>query len=129
MQIKVETKTIQTIDGKKEIILQSGNGTIENYEKGIVLSWDVLEENLHFQMTILEDKIILKKQNQNMIFELGKTTKSILQTQYGNLNMYITTNNIDIEKNNTIINKIELVYDIQIDEMKPYENRIEIVVK
>lgn len=129
MQIKVETKTIQTIDGKKEIILQSGNGTIENYEKGIVLSWDVLEENLHFQMTILEDKIILKKQNQNMIFELGKTTKSILQTQYGNLNMYITTNNIDIEKNNTVINRIELVYDIQIDEMKPYENRIEIVVK
>ena len=126
MQIKIETKTTQTIDGKKEIINQTGTGNIKNYEKGIILSWNVPEENISFQMTILESKILLKSENQNMQFEPGKTTKSILQTQYGTMNMYITTKNIEISKNNEIIKKINLTYDIQIDEMKPYENKIEI---
>lgn len=129
MQIKIETKTTQTIDGKKEIINQTGTGNIKNYEKGIILSWNVPEENISFQMTILENKILLKNENQNMIFELGKTTKSILQTQYGNLSMYITTKYMDITKENKMLKKIDLVYDIKIDDVEPYENKIEINIK
>ena len=124
--VKIQTKTTQTIDGKKETINQTGPGTIQDYEKGTIITWNVPEEKLNFQMTILENKILLKNENQNMQFEPGKTTKSILQTQYGTMNMYITTKNIEISKNNEIIKKINLMYDIQIDEMKPYENKIEI---
>ncbi|MBO5479544.1 MAG: DUF1934 domain-containing protein [Clostridia bacterium] len=128
MQVKIETKTIQTIEGKQEIIKQSGNGTIEKYEKGTILSWDVVEENLHFKMTILENKILLKNQTQNMIFELGKTTKSQIQTQHGNLNLNITTKHIEIVKDKQI-KKIHLIYDIQIENMDSYENEIEINIK
>lgn len=129
MQVEIETKTIQTIDGKKEVIKQKGKGILQNYDKGTVLSWDIIEEKLHFQMTILENKILLKNQNQNMIFELGKTTKSNLNTQYGNLNMNITTKHIQILKEDKTIKRIELIYEIEIEDTIKYENKIEISVK
>lgn len=129
MQVKIETKTTQTIDGKKEVIEQTGKGTLQNYDKGIVLSWDVIEEKLHFQMTILENKILLKNQNQNMVFELEKTTKSNLHTQYGELNMNITTKHIEMVKEEEMIKRIELIYEIEIEDTIKYENKIEISVK
>lgn len=128
MQVTVETKTIQAIDGQKQIIQQKGNGTFEVHEKGSVLSWNVIEEKQQFRMTILENKIILKTNNETRTFELGKKTKTILQTEYGNLNMYIKTKKMQVLKQHEI-RKIELIYDIQIEDTKSYENTVEITIK
>ena len=129
MQVEIQTKTTQTIDGKKDVIEQIGNGTIKDYDKGTILSWDVPAESLHFQMTVLENKILLKNQNQDMIFELGRTTKSVIHTQYGNLKINIITKHIDVIKEKELIKRIDLVYDIQIEDTMKYENKIEISIK
>ncbi len=129
MKVNVETKTTQIIDEKEEMIIQKGTGTIQNYEKGTILSWEIPNESSHFQMTILSNKILLKKQNQNMIFELGKINRSSLQTPYGNLTMNITTNQIEIVKEKEMIRKIKLIYDIQIEDTMKYQNKIEIELK
>lgn len=126
MQVIVETKTEQIIDGQKQIIKQKGNGTFETHEKGSVLSWKIKEEKQEFKMTILENRILLKTNNQTRIFELGRTTSSILQTEYGNMNMNITTHQIEITKQKEQISKIKLEYDIEIQETMKYLNIIEI---
>lgn len=128
MQVKVETKTEQIIDGQKQIIEQKGNGTFEIHEKGSVLSWKIKEEKQEYKMTILENKILLKTNNQTRIFELGRTTSSILQTEYGNMNMNITTHQIEITKQKEQISKIKLEYDIEIQETMKYLNIIEIKI-
>lgn len=126
MQVKVETKTEQIIDGQKQIIEQKGNGTFEIHEKGSVLSWKVKEEKQEFKMTILENKIILKTNNGTRNFELGKTTKSFILTEYGNMDMNITTHKIEIIKEKEPISKIKLKYDIELQETMKYLNIIEI---
>ncbi len=127
MQIKI--KSVQIIDGKKEEINQIGTGSIEEYEKGSILSWSIPEEPLQYQMTILENKILIKNQNQKMIFELGKTTKGELQAGYGKLSISITTNHMEIKKENTHIKNIFLDYEISIQETTNYENKIEITIQ
>lgn len=129
MKVEVETKSIQVIEQKEDVMVLQGSGNIENYEKGIILTWKIPKEQLEFKMTILEDKILLKKQNQNMIFELGKKTKSSMQTPYGNILMDIVTNHIEIIKQEENIRKILLEYDIIMEETTRYQNKIEIVIK
>lgn len=129
MNVNVEVKSIQVIDEKEDIMVLQGSGSIEDYEKGTILTWKIPKEKLEFKMTILEDKILLKKQNQNMIFELGKTTKSSMQTPYGNIIMDIITNHIEVVKQEQTIQKILLEYDISMEEKIKYQNKIEIVIK
>mgnify|MGYP001032294620 CR=1 FL=1 len=126
MQVIVETKTEQIIDGEKHVIEQKGKGTFEIHEKGSVLSWKVKEEKQEFKMTILENKIILKTNNGTRNFELGKTTKSFILTEYGNMDMNITTHKIEIIKEKEPISKIKLKYDIELQETMKYLNIIEI---
>lgn len=127
--MEIEIKSVQTMDGKKETIQQTGTVTVEEYEKGTMLSWSIPGEPLQYQMTILENKILMKNQNQTIIFELGKTTKSTVQTQYGNLNMIITTKHMETKKENGMIKAIHLIYEISIEETNTYQNEIEITIK
>lgn len=127
--MEIEIKSVQTIDGKKESIKQIGIAAIENYEKGTIISWTVPDEPLNFNMTILQNKILLKNQNQNMTFELEKTTKGIIKTQYGNLNMEITTNAMEVIKENDFIKRIYIDYEISIESTKSYQNEIEMTIK
>jgi uncharacterized beta-barrel protein YwiB (DUF1934 family) len=129
MKVKVETRTIQVIDGKEETIIQNGVGEINKFEKGSILLWQVPKENLHFKMTILDDKVLLKKQDQDMVFELNRTTKSVLQTQYGELDMNITTTGIEVVCENEQIKEIRLWYNIEIENLTKYENKIEIKIR
>ncbi|MCI8482322.1 MAG: DUF1934 domain-containing protein [Clostridia bacterium] len=126
--MKIEIKATQTIDYHSEITIQKGKGTIKQYKKGVVIFGEMAEGN-SFQMTILEDKILLKKQNQTMIFKIGSTTKSIQQTPYGNLNMKITTKQIKVTKQQDTLYQILLCYNIQLENTEPYENKIEITLK
>lgn len=128
MQVIVETKTEQIIDGQKQVIEQKGNGTFEIHEKGSVLSWNIIQEKQGFEMTILENKILLKTNNQTRIFELGRTTSSILQTEYGNMDMNITTHKIEIIKEKEQLKEINMEYDIQIQDIIKYPNKIKITI-
>ena len=128
MQVIVETKTEQIIDGEKHVIEQKGKGTFEIHEKGSVLSWKVKEEKQEFKMTILENKIVLKTNNETRIFEQGKETKTIMQTQYGNMDMNITTHQIQIIKEKEEIKEINMEYDIEIQDSIKYPNKIEITI-
>ena len=126
MQVIVETKTEQIIDGEKHVIEQKGKVTFEIHEKGSVLTWNVAEEKQEFKMTILENKIVLKTNNETRIFEQGKETKTIMQTQYGNMDMNITTHQIQIIKEKEEIKEINMEYDIEIQYTIEYENKIKI---
>lgn len=128
MQVIVETKTEQIIDGQKHVIEQKGNGTYEIHEKGSVLSWKVKEEKQEFKITILENKILLKTNNQIRTFELGRTTSSILQTEYGNMNMNITTHQIQIIKEKQELKEVNMEYDIKIQDSIKYPNKIKITI-
>lgn len=128
MQVIVETKTEQIIDGQKQIIEQKGNGTYEIHEKGYVLTWTIVEEKQEFKMTILENKILLKTNNQIRTFELGRTTSSILQTEYGNMNMNITTHQIQIIKEKQELKEVNMEYDIEIQDTIKYINKIKIKI-
>ena len=127
--MKIEIKSQQIIDNKKETIFQKAIGNVEQYEKGIVITWKTMEDNKDYQMTILEDKIILKKTNQTIIFEKEKTTNSNLQTPYGSINMKITTNLMEIEKCDHQVKRILLDYQIELENQKPYQNQIEIRIE
>jgi uncharacterized beta-barrel protein YwiB (DUF1934 family) len=125
MQLELYAEQIYADNKQKEKIIY--DASLFNAKKGSILEfWNKQEKN---KMTILENKILLKKQNQDMVFELGRTTTSVLQTQYGALNMNITTQCIDIIKENEQINKIKLVYDIEIEGVTKYKNIIEIKIK
>ena len=128
MQVIVETKTEQIIDGEKHVIEQKGKGTFEIHEKGSVLTWNVAEEKQEFKMTILENKIVLKTNNETRIFEQGKETKTIMQTQYGNMDMNITTHQIQIIKEKEELKEINMEYDIEIQDSIKYPNKIEITI-
>lgn len=127
--MQIEIKSTQTIDGKKEIIEQKGMADMEEYEKGTILSWSIPNEPLQYQMIILKNKILMKNENQTMVFELGKTTKSMIQTQYGTLNMNITTNHIEVIQQKDMIKKIHLMYEISIEGANTYQNEIKITIK
>jgi uncharacterized beta-barrel protein YwiB (DUF1934 family) len=122
MQLELYAEQIYEDNKQKEKIIYEAS--LLNAKKGSILEfWNKQEKN---KMTILDNKILLKKQNQDMVFELGRTTKSILQTQYGALNMSITTNEIEVQKEQEQIKKIRLVYDVEIENITKYKNIIEI---
>lgn len=128
MEVIVETKTEQIINGEKQVIHKKEKGNFEIYEKGSILSWNVVEEKQKFKMTILENKIIVKTNNETRNFELGKTTKSILQTEYGNIDINITTHEIQLIKEKEELKEINMEYDIQIQNSIKYQNKIKIII-
>lgn len=127
--MEIEIKSTQMIDNKKETMIQKAIGSIKRYEKGIKIIWNSSNESTNFEMIIVQDKILLKKPNQTMVFELGKTTTSVLQMPYGSIHMYITTNYLEIVKQNEMIDKIILEYEIKLENTIPYQNQIEMIIK
>lgn len=125
MQVELYTK--QFYEDHKEEETTIYEGQLKTALKGSILEfWNV---ETKYQMTILENKILLKKPNQTMIFEKDKKTKSELQTPYGVLSMNLTTTHMEIIGQNEQIQKIVLHYEIELDGTKPYQNQIEIKVK
>lgn len=124
MQVELYTEQIYEDHNQSEKLLYQGN--ISTAQRGSILEfWN---SDNKYKMTILENKILLKTNNQTRIFELGRTTSSILQTEYGNMNMNITTHQIEITKQKEQISKIRLEYDIEIQETMKYLNIIEIKI-
>lgn len=128
MKVNVEITSKQIFENHEESETNKCLGEITYHNNGIVLEFTEKnqEQELKFKMTILEEKIITYRNGQPMIFELGKITKSSIATQYGNIDMNVKTNNINIKKENNEIKSILLEYDIQLENQIEYKNRVEI---
>lgn len=130
MKVSVEIISKQIFEDHEEGETNKCVGEIAYHNNGTVLEFTEKyeEQELKFKMTILKEKIITYRNGQPMIFELGKTTKSSITTQYGNINMNIKTNNIKIQEVDEQIKSILLEYDIEIEEQMEYKNRVEILI-
>lgn len=131
MKVDVEITSKQIFENHEEGETNKCIGEITYHNNGTVLEFTEKngEQELKFKMTILKEKIITYRNGQPMIFELGKTTKSSIATQYGNINMNVKTNNIDIQKEDEQIKSILLEYDIEIENQMKYKNKVEILIK
>lgn len=130
MKVNVEIISKQIFEEHEESETNKCLGEITYHNNGTVLEFTEKnkEQELKFKMTILKEKIITYRNGQPMIFELGQTTKSSIATQYGNINMNVKTNNIDIQKEDNKIKSILLEYDIEIENQMEYKNRVEILI-
>lgn len=131
MKVNVEINSKQIFEDHEVGESNKAIGEITYHNNGTVLEFTEKyeEQELKFKMTILEGKVITYRNGQPMIFDKSKTTKSALTTQYGNINMNITTNNINVQKDDNKIKSILLEYDIDIENQMKYKNRVEIFIK
>lgn len=131
MKVNVEINSKQIFEEQEESEKNICQGEITYHNNGTVLEFTEKyeEQELKFKMTILEGKVITYRNGQPMIFDKSKTTKSSISTQYGNIDMNVKTNNIDIKKENDKIRSILLEYDIEIENQMEYKNRVEILIK
>lgn len=131
MKVDVEITSKQVFGDHEEGETNKCIGEITYHNNGTVLEFTEKyeEQELKFKITILKEKIITYRNGQSMIFELGQTTKSSIATQYGNIDMNVKTNNIEIQKEDNEIKSILLEYDIQIENQMEYKNMVEILIK
>lgn len=131
MKVNVEINSKQIFEDHEVGESNKAIGEITYHNNGTVLEFTEKyeEQELKFKMTILEGKVITYRNGQPMIFELGKITKSTIDTQYGNINMNVKTNNIEIQEDDDQIKSIILEYDIQIENQMKYKNKVEILIK
>ena len=113
MKINVELKSVQTIEKQEEKQMVKTKGEIKTLEKGTIIEF--VDKKIKYKIIILQEKIILNKNNEQMIFEIDKTTKSNIKTQYGDINIIIYTKNIEIKKENGKIIDILLNYQIKVE--------------
>ena len=123
MKINVELKSVQTIEKQEEKQMVKTKGEIKTLEKGTIIEF--VDKKIKYKIIILQEKIILNKNNEQMIFEIDKTTKSNIKTQYGDINIIIYTKNIEIKKENGKIIDILLNYQIKLEEQISYQNKVE----
>ncbi len=131
MKVNVEINSKQIFEDHEEGEANKAIGEITYHNNGTVLEFTEKyeEQELKFKMTVLKEKVITYRNGQPMIFELGKITKSTIDTQYGNINMNVKTNNIEIQEDDDQIKSIILEYDIQIENQMKYKNKVEILIK
>ncbi len=130
-EIELEIKSQQIFEEKKEEENNRCRGQIEYKPKETKLQFvkKYEEQTLNFDIIITENKVITKRNGQEMTFDLEKTTKSEMQTPYGNIKMYIKTNKIDIRKEENKIKQINLEYNINLENEIQYLNKINIKIE
>lgn len=123
MNIKVELNAVQTMEEQIEKQCVKCDGTIKKLQKGTVIEFK--SEEMSYQIVVLKNKILIDRNNQRMIFELDKKTNTILETEYGKINMQINTNKMEVIKEECIT-YILLSYEIELEEQISYQNDIEL---
>lgn len=93
MQVNVEITSKQIFKDHEESETHKCLGEITYHNNGTVLEFTEKyeEQELEFKMTILEEKIITKRNGQDMIFDLSNKSKSKLVTPYGEINLEVNT--------------------------------------
>lgn len=128
MQVNVEITSKQIFKDHEDGESHKCLGEMTYHNNGTVLEFTEKyeEQELKFKMTILEEKIITKRNGQDMIFDLKNKNRSILTTPYGEINLVITTKKIQISKSNNEIKQIYLEYEIELENGEKYDNIVEI---
>lgn len=130
MKVEVEITSKQKFSDHEETEKNKSVGEITYKENGTLLEftekYEELNQELHFRMSILENKIITYRNNQTMIFDLENKNNTTLETPLGSMNMDITTNKINIEKQENEIKRIYLEYEIELENGMKYNNEVEI---
>lgn len=128
MQVNVEITSKQIFKDHEDGESHKCLGEITYHNNGTVLEFieKYEKQELKFKMTILEEKIITKRNGQDMIFDLKNKNRSILTTPYGEINLVITTKKIQISKSNNEIKQIYLEYEIELENGEKYDNIVEI---
>lgn len=128
MNVKVSIKAEQIFEDKKDGEEHTSNGEIEYLENGTILKFTEKfeQQELKFKMTILENKIIIDRQNQKMTLDYQRDDNCILETPYGAINMVVHTQDIKIEKDNGLIKTMLLKYKMTLENQTQYDNIVTI---
>ncbi|MCI8352284.1 MAG: DUF1934 domain-containing protein [Clostridia bacterium] len=130
MQVNVEITSKQIFKDHEDGESHKCLGEITYHNNGTVLEFTEKyeEQELKFKMTILEEKIITKRNGQDMIFDLKNKNKSVLATPYGEIKLIVSTKKIDILKSNNEIKQIYLEYEIELENGERYDNVVQISI-
>ncbi len=130
MKVKVEINAKQIFDSHEESEINKCDGEITYHNKGAVLEFTEKyeEQDLRFKITILENKVIVDRNNQTMILEIGIRMPSTVNTPYGEMKMNVTTKEINIIKEKEEIKKIKLGYEIELENEMKYYNEVNIEI-
>ncbi len=130
MKVEVEINSVQIYDNQKGEEHNKCIGEIEYYNNGAVLEFTEKNEStsLNFKITILENKVIVKRNNQDMIFDLQNKYKSTLATPYGNIEMLVNTKKMEIIKESSKIKEINLEYELELENGIKYYNIVTIKI-
>lgn len=128
MQVKVEIISKQKFEDHEKSEVNKCDGEITYHNKGAVLKFieKYEDQELKFKVTILENKVIVDRNNQIMILEKGIRTPSIVNTPYGEMKMNVITREINIIKEKEEIRKINLGYEIELENDMKYYNEVNI---
>ena len=130
MKVEVEITSKQKFSDHEETEKNKSIGEITYKENGALLEftekYEELNQELHFKMSILEDKIIIYRNEKPMILDLKNTTNTTLETPLGLMNINITAKNINIEKQKEEIKNIHLEYEIELENGMKYDNEVDI---
>lgn len=124
-----------TFDGEESTIELITEG--KHYEKNgnIFLVYDESKlsgmEGSTTTLKIEDKKIMMKRFGKNeskLMFEKGKRHKTEYKTPYGNMDMEIVTNKINIEKNEKGLKKLDLSYRMSVSRNTELKNKLSISV-
>lgn len=128
MNVKVKIKSEQLFEEHKEQEEHQCEGTIEYLKNGTILEFveKIEQQELHFKMTLLKEKIVIDRQNQTMTLDYQRDDNCEVATPYGNMKMTVHTTNIQITKQEEKIKQILLEYNICLENGMKYGNRVTI---
>lgn len=131
MNVKVKIKSEQLFKEHKEQEEHQCEGKIEYLKNGTILEFveKIEQQELHFKMTILKEKIMIDRQNQTMTLDKKKDDNCEIATPYGNMKMTVHTTNMQITKQEETIQQILLEYDICLENGMKYGNRVTIEIQ
>lgn len=126
--MKIKIKSEQIFEDRKECEEHTCEAEMRYLENETQLTFTEKyeQQELDFKITILNNKVIINRQNQTMILDYEKDDNCILETPYGSMNMTVHTQDIQIEKKEKLIQKIILKYNIILQNQMQYDNIITI---
>lgn len=128
MNVKVKIKSEQFFQEHQEQEEHQCKGKITHLKNGTILEFieKIEQQELHFKMTLLKEKIRIDRQGQTMTLDYQRDDNCEVATPYGNMNMTVHTTNMQIIKQEERIQKILLEYDITLENGMKYANRVTI---
>ena len=127
MKVKVTIEAKQIFNGQEQTETNHCEGEMQNLEKGTILDFVERQPNqdpITFHMVVREERILLERQGQRMIFDKTQDSKLQYQTPCGEIEMKLHTKQMRIEKQ-----MIQLTYDLTLENQESYENRVKISIQ